>query len=262
MIRFSLFLTLLTSSLGCGSTGPAPLQNLQLVWEDSFDGPAGTLPSSANWNFDLGTDWGNAQLEYDTDRSTNVSLDGNGHLVITARQESYQGRNYTSARITTNNKFETDFGRVEARIKIPTARGIWPAFWMLGADFPETAWPRAGEIDILENFGREPNAVQSAIHGPGYSGGNSVYRKYTLPNGIFSDDFHLFAVEWTADVINFFVDQTLYHTIRKQNVPGEWVFSKKFFILLNLAVGGGPAGPPDGTTFPQVMQVDYVRVYR
>ncbi len=264
MTRHSLlFAATLVSTLGCASTGPQPLDKLKLVFEDTFDGAAGTLPNAASWRFDQGTDWGNGQLEYDTNRPSNVSLNGSGQLAITARQEAFQGRNYTSGRITTKDLVETQYGRIEARIKIPTARGMWPAFWMLGNEFPEMAWPQVGEIDIMENFGREPASIQGALHAPGYFGGNSIYRKYTLPSGTFSDDYHNFAVEWTADRLTYYVDGTLYQSIERTQVPGDaWPFTKPFYLILNLAVGGGPPGPPDGTTFPQVMLVDWVRVYR
>lgn len=263
MNRFRLLLVAtIVSTLSCAATGPEPLDNLTLVWEDTFDGAAGTLPNAANWRFDIGTDWGNGQLEWDTDRPSNASLTGDGKLAITARREDFQGRNYTSARMTTKDLVEMQYGRIEARMKLPTARGIWPAFWMLGNDFPETSWPQVGEIDIMENFGREANAVEGALHGPGYSGGNPIKRRYQLPTGTFSDDFHTFAVEWTADRISWFVDDVLYQSVTINDVPGEWVFRKPFFMILNVAVGGGNPGPPNGTTFPQVMLVDWVRVYR
>lgn len=246
---------------GC-STGPEPLTNLTLVWEDNFDGAAGQLPNPANWQFDVGTDWGNSQLEYDTDRASNASLDGNGHLVITARQESYMGSAYTSARITTEGRHEQEQGRFEARIRIPTSRGMWPAFWMLGANLPEVGWPQAGEIDIMENFGREPSKVMGTLHGPGYSGGNSIGRTYELVGSQFDADFHIFAVEWSSDEINWFVDSTLYFSVKASSPPGAWVFDHPFYLILNLAVGGGPPGPPDASTvFPQTMLVDWVRVY-
>jgi beta-glucanase (GH16 family) len=247
---------------GCGDPTSAGGTNWTLVWEDNFDGPAGQLPSSSNWGFDLGTDWGNAQLEYDTDRAQNASLDGNGHLAIVARQESYQGRSYTSARMTTRGKREQTRGRFEARIKLPqTQAGIWPAFWLLGGD--PTGWPGVGEIDVMENFGRQPSRVQGALHGPGYSGANSIYRAFDLPNGErFDADFHVFAIEWIADQVSWFVDDSLYQVVKKSYVPGDWVFDHPFYLILNLAVGGGPAGPPDGgTSFPQTMLVDWVRAY-
>ena len=264
MPRAALGLTCLLAGLAGCLSGPEPLGDLELAWADEFDGAAGALPSAQNWRFDLGTDWGNAQLEYDTDRPENASLDGQGNLLITARQEAYQGQPYTSARLTTRALREQRYGRFEARIKVPVSRGIWPAFWMLGADFPTVGWPASGEIDIMEHFGREPGSVQGALHGPNYSGGNALYRRYDLPaGGRFDTAFHVFAVEWTPDRINWFVDDSLYQSIKRSYPPGRWVFDKPFFLILNLAVGGGPPGAPDGsTTFPQVMTVDYVRVYR
>jgi beta-glucanase (GH16 family) len=262
-------------SPGCLSE-PQAFSNPVLIWEDEFEGPQGQLPDPANWSFDLGTNWGNNELQCYTGRATNASLDGAGHLVITARQESYSapetrgsaaspcvGNSYTSARLTTEGLRQHREGRFEARIKVPTSTGIWPAFWLLGADVATVGWPTTGEIDILENFGRTPSAVFSALHGPRYSGSNALTRRYDLPAGRFDDDFHTFAVEWTSDRINWFVDSTLYHSIKRSYVPGDWVFDHEFYLLLNLAVGGGPPGPPDGsTTFPQQMLVDWTRVYR
>ena len=256
-------------------TEPKPFAVLDLAWEDNFDGPAGALPNPANWRFHLGTDWGNQELQCYTDRPSNASLDGAGSLVITARAESYSGpasgiagvpctaTGYTSARLTTEGVHAQERGRFEARIKIPTSTGIWPAFWMLGANLPSVGWPKAGEIDILENFGRSPGQVQGAIHGPGYSGPNALFRAYSLPAGErFDAAFHTFAVEWSSDRINWFVDSTLYQSIKTSHVPTEWVFDRPFYLVLNLAVGGGPPGPPNGTVFPQQMVVDWVRVYK
>ena len=234
-----------------------------LAWSDEFDGPAGELPSAANWAFDIGTDWGNAQLEYDTDRPENVSLDGNGNLAITARQESYQGSAYTSGRIKTQGLFEQTFGRFEARIQLPTGQGIWPAFWMLGNDIDAVGWPECGEIDIMEYRGQEPSIVLGTIHGPGYSASAGVSGRYALQGGRFDTDFHVFAIEWTEDGIAWFVDDDRYHFVDRSDPEGRWVFDHPFFILLNVAVGGGFVGSPnESTTFPQTMLVDWVRVYR
>ena len=248
---------------GCGDLTSTSKTTWTLAWEDDFAGPAGQLPSSANWHFDTGTDWGNAQLEFDTDRAQNASLDGAGHLAIVARQESFQGQNFTSARITTEGKHEQTEGRFEARIKFPAGvPGIWPAFWLLGANVRTVGWPNAGEIDIMENFGREPSRIQGALHGPGYSGTQSIYRAFDLPDARFDADFHVLAVEWTGDRVKWFVDDVLYQVVKKSYVPGDWVFDHPFYLILNLAVGGGPAGSPNGaTTFPQTMLVDWVRVY-
>ena len=197
-----LILPLMVAALAAGScSNPSASGDYQLVWEDEFTGAAGTLPNASNWGYDIGTDWGNAQLEYDTNRPENVSLDGNGNLVITARRETYLSREYTSARITTAGKREFTYGRYEARIKAPIGQGIWPAFWLLGADIATVGWPQTGEIDIFEYRGQEPAINHGTLHGPGYSGGGGITRKYTLPSGSFNEDFHTFAIEWEPNRI-------------------------------------------------------------
>lgn len=252
------------AALAAGScTSPTNSGDWKLVWEDDFVGPAGTAPNPANWKYDIGTDWGNAQLEYDTDRLENVALDGSGNLLITARRESYMGRQYTSGRITTAGKREFKYGRYEARIRAPIGQGIWPAFWLLGANITTVSWPQSGEIDIFEYRGQEPSINHGTMHGPGYSGGGGITRKYTLPAGGFNDDFHVFAVEWEPNEVRWYVDDSLYHLVRKGDQRGEWVFDHDFYIILNVAVGGGFVGPVgSGTVFPQQLTVDYVRVFQ
>ncbi len=240
------------------------LSEWRLVWQDEFEGPAGQPPDPSRWRYDIGEDWGNAQLEYDTSRPENVSLDGAGHLAITAREESYQGRDYTSARINTSALFEQARGRFEARIRLPVGRGIWPAFWLLGADFDTVGWPACGEIDVMEYRGQEPSVVHGSLHGPGYFGGGAVSRRFDLPGEGFDVGFHVFAIEWEAERISWMVDGTRYQTVTPSDLPtgGRWVFDHPFFIILNVAVGGNFVGPPDGSTvFPQTMLVDWVRVY-
>jgi beta-glucanase (GH16 family) len=167
MLRRSITLAAIAVALfGCSTE---PETEWSLVWSDEFDGAAGTLPDAANWRFDVGTGWGNAQLEFDTDRASNASMDGSGHLAITARQESFNGSAYTSARITTQGKREFQYGRVTARIKLPVGQGIWPAFWLLGSQHHEVGWPQSGEIDVMEYRGQEPRVVLGSVHGPGYS---------------------------------------------------------------------------------------------
>lgn len=254
------------AALACGSgdaNGPDP--DWMLVWSDEFEGPALQSPDPANWTYDIGTGengWGNNQLEWNSDRPENVSLDGDGNLAITARRESFQGQAYTSARIKTKDRFEQRYGRFEARIRVPAGQGIWPAFWMLGADIDEVGWPRSGEIDIMEFRGQEVNVVHGSIHGPGHFGGNAYSRRYVLPQGRLDTDFHVYAVEWEPDEIRWYLDGQLYHVARRGEVPGEWVYDDEFFMILNVAVGGnfvGPVGP--GLTFPRTMLVDWVRVY-
>jgi beta-glucanase (GH16 family) len=241
-----------------------PERSWDLVWSDEFTGAAGTSPNAANWAFDIGaTGWGNQELQFYTNRPSNVSLDGKGNLVITARQESYFGAPFTSARVKTQGKFTQAYGRFEARMKTVTGPGLWPAFWMLGANIDTKPWPQCGEIDIMEQRGQEPNANNATIHGPGYSGGNAITKKYTLTNGRFDTEFHIYAVEWGTDYLDFFVDDFLYKRITPKDVPGEWVYNQPFFIIMNVAVGGTYVGfPTTGTPFPQSLTVDYVKVYK
>jgi len=242
-----------------------------LVWSDEFNGANGSGPDPAKWVVETGGGgWGNEELEYYTGRSQNVQQ-RDGNLFITAQQEKYTGpdgvtRRYTSARLKTLGKFAQAFGRFEARIKIPRGQGIWPAFWMLGDDIEKAGWPASGEIDIMENIGKEPAMVHGTVHGPGYSGEHGIGVPYSLPAGQpFADDFHLFAVEWEPKVIRFYVDDHHYKTVTPSDLPSgsKWVYDHPFFLLLNVAVGGNWPGPPDGSSvFPQTMVVDYVRVYR
>ncbi len=235
------------------------------VWADEFDGPSGMIPNPTRWGFDVGTDWGNAQLEYDTDRAVNASLDGTGNLVLTARRESYNGKAYTSARITTRGLFSTTHGRIEARMRMPVGKGLWPAFWLLGDDIGTVGWPGCGEIDVMEYRGQEPNIVHGSLHGPGYSGGSAITKSFTRTGAGFDRDFHVFAIEWEPQRITYLVDDQPYQVVTPASLPSgaRWVFEHPFHVILNLAVGGNYVGSPDGsTTFPQTLVVDYVRVYR
>ena len=246
----------------------------KLVWQDEFDGPVGTLPDSTQWGYDLGGNgWGNKEHQYYTDRPENAAMDGQGALVITARKTDPASSSdlfcwngacqYTSARLLTKSKFEFTYGRVEARIKIASGQGLWSAFWALGANFYQTSWPNCGEIDILENVGKEPSTVHGTVHGPGYSGANGIGGPYTLSSGHFADDFHVYAIEWEPQEIRWSVDGQQYFSVSPNRVSGKWVFDHPFFIIMNLAVGGLWPGYPDATTvFPQTMKVDYVRVFQ
>ncbi|HUE20401.1 MAG TPA: glycoside hydrolase family 16 protein [Bryobacteraceae bacterium] len=238
-------------------------QDRQLVWNDEFDGAPGSPPDPAKWVYDRGGGgWGNHELEVYTDNRGNSYLDGKGHLVIQALQPT-PGK-FTSARLKTLGNFAFEYGRAEARIRIPYGQGIWPAFWMLGADIQRNPWPACGEIDIMENIGREPDTVHGTVHGPGYSGGNGISKPFQLAAGRFADDYHIYAVEWTPERIDFQVDDHRYHTLTPASLPAgaKWVYDHPFFLLLNVAVGGAWPGNPDKTSvFPQSMLVDYVRVY-
>ena len=234
-----------------------------LVMEDNFD--INGAPDSNIWDYNIGTGsngWGNNELQYYTDRSENVIVE-DGVLKIIARQESYMGSGYTSARLLTSGKFEQTYGRFEARIQLPWGQGIWPAFWLLGEDAGGTqSWPQIGEIDIMENRGQEPTLINGTVHGPEYSGGESITKSYELENDRFDTGFHIFGVEWGENYINFYVDDVLYNQIKPTDVTGDWVFNHPFYIIINVAVGGGYVGSPnDATLFPQEMLVDYVRVY-
>jgi beta-glucanase (GH16 family) len=174
------------------------------------------------------------------------------------------GKMYTSARLKTEGLFTQALGRFEIRARIPRGQGIWPAFWMLGADIGTVSWPGCGEIDIMENVGKEPAVNHGSLHGPGYSGGNPLTGQYKLPSGALADAFHLYAVEWEEGVIRFYVDDNLYETRHASDVPSgaRWVYDHPFFMILNIAIGGAFPGAPDATTqLPQTMTVDYVRVY-
>jgi len=254
-----------------GATLQPPPASYTLSWSDEFSGPDRSSPDSSKWAYDIGGNgWGNDELEYYTDRAQNVQLKG-GNLVINAQKETYTGadgvtRNYTSARLKTQALFSQAYGRFEARIKIPAGQGMWPAFWMLGNNIGSAGWPKCGEIDIMENIGKEPGTVHGSMHGPNTAGPTSdLTAAFRLPAGQnFANDFHIYAVEWEPDTVRFYVDSNLYATFNSSQWPagGTWVFDHPFFIILNVAVGGSWPGSPDTTTvFPQQMLVDYVRVY-
>jgi len=260
--------------MGCGAQARAPVsmeRKWTLAWSDEFGGTDGSGVDPTKWVLEVGGGgWGNQELEYYTNRSQNAYLQ-DGKLVIRAQREKYKGkdgvtRDYTSARLKTQGKFSQTYGRFEAGMKIPYGQGLWPAFWMLGDDIDRVDWPACGEIDIMENIGKEPSIVHGTIHGPGYSGSAGIGDLYALPVGKrFADDSHIFAVEWEPNAIRFYVDGDLYTTRTRSDLPRgqKWVFDHPFFLLMNVAVGGGWPGSPDASTvFPQAMLVDYVRVYR
>lgn len=240
-----------------------PATNWRLVWSDEFNGPRSAAPDPAKWTYDLGGGgWGNRELEIYTKDPQNVFQDGDGHLVIRALKTGTGG--FTSARIKTQGKFTILYGKIEARMKIPHGQGMWPAFWMLGENIDNVGWPKCGEIDVVENIGKEPSIVHGTVHGPGYSGKNGISSQYRLPNGQpLSDDFHIYAVEWSPESVRFFLDGHTYATVTPASLPKGtlWVYDHPFFLLLNLAVGGAwPGNPDESTEFPQELLVDWVRV--
>ena len=248
-----------------------------LAWSDEFDGAAGSRVDPAKWGHDLGDGcgngicgWGNNEKEYYTDATENVSLDGQGHLQIVARQAPagltcyYGACRYTSGKLTTRGKMNAAPGRVEARLKLPAGQGLWPAFWMLGSGFPSVSWPACGELDIMENKGSTPSATSSAIHGPGYSGNTPFAHLNQLPGGALSSDFHTYAVEWDGESVRFSVDSAVHYSVARTDLLqyGSSVIGQPYFVILNLAVGGQFDGDPGSNAiFPATMLVDWVRVY-
>ncbi|MFA0963651.1 carbohydrate-binding protein [Roseivirga sp. BDSF3-8] len=230
-------------------------QNWQLVWEDNFSGSI-----SPDWVFETGTGsngWGNNELQYY--RRANASVE-NGNLVITARRENYGGRNYTSARMKTQGRKSWRYGRIEARIAMPSFTGVWPAFWMLGDNISSVGWPACGEIDIMEHVNTE-QATHGTIHWQDNNGNYASYGGYT---GASVTNYHTYAIEWNASSIRWFLDGVQYHEVNIENgVNGTSEFHNKFFIILNMAIGGNwPGFSVDNNAFPAKMYVDYVRVYQ
>ncbi|MFF4909992.1 family 16 glycosylhydrolase [Streptomyces sp. NPDC001260] len=269
---------LTTAALACAilfnTSGPATNRAnaaAAQTWSEDFNGASGSAPDSSKWTLETGGGGnGNHELQYYTNSTYNAALDGNGNLVITARENTDPGLQcwygtcrYTSARLNTARTFTQKYGHFESRIKVPRGQGVWPAFWMLGDDLGSAGWPNSGEIDIMENVGNEPGTVHGTIHGPGYSGSGGIGAAYPLPNGkSFADDFHVFAVDWSPTAITWSVDGQAYETRTPSDVGGnKWVYDHPLFIILNFAVGGDWPGSPDAnTSFPQTMTVDYVHV--
>ena len=256
---------LMASMVATGLVVAAPgAAQAAVVWNEDFNGASGQGVDTSKWNFDTGGGgFGNSELEYYNSGTSNVHQDGQGHLVIEARRESgghscwYGTCQWTSGRIQTAGKFTQLYGHIEARIQVPKGNGLWPAFWMLGG----SNWPTDGEIDIMENVGRDPNTVYGTIHGPGYSGGNGVggTRNIGQPLG---NAFHTFAIDWSPNLIVWTIDGSEYFRATPASVRGNrWVYDHPFFIILNLAVGGSFPGSPDGST-PSVnrMLIDYIHV--
>lgn len=229
-------------------------QFTEIFWSDEFDGDA---LDTTIWNYETGNGtngWGNGELQYYTE--DNVSVE-DGSLIITARREAESGFDFTSARITTMDKFEVTYGRVEARAKMPQGGGTWPAIWMLGADFDVVGWPATGEIDIMEFVGNKPNEVSSALHFPGNSGGNAIFEATDIQNA--ATEWHTYAVEWTADEITFLVDNEVNFTFTNES---SLPFNKDFFLIMNVAMGGALGGNIPAEFSEASMEVDYIRVYK
>jgi beta-glucanase (GH16 family) len=248
----------------------------RLVWNDEFSGPAGQLPNPKHWTPEIGDGtaqgipgWGNNELEYYTGNAENASTDGRGHLAINLRKADgslscwYGPCQYTSARLISQYKAEAGHGRIEARVKVPAGAGLWPAFWALGSNIGQVGWPTCGEIDMMEFVGKNPTQVSGTLHGPGYSGGGGISKTYDLGTPV-SDAYHIFALEWQADRLDWSIDGVVFHSVTRADLAGkQWVFDKPFFIIMNLAVGGNLGGPVgDDVTFPKSLLIDYVRVFQ
>ncbi|GAB3701636.1 hypothetical protein GCM10027592_30030 [Spirosoma flavus] len=238
----------------------------KLVWSDEFDKPG--LPDSTKWDYEVGGNgWGNNELQYYTRRRSENARVENGKLIIEARKETYEGKNYTSARLLTRGKMAWQQGRIEAYAKLPSGRGTWPAVWMLGNNIKTAGWPLAGEIDIMEHVGFDEGVIHGTIHTESYNHAKKTQKGKQINVPDATQAYHLYAIEWTADKIDFFVDNQKYNTVEKSvlgsNVA-EWPFEQKFYLLLNVAVGGNWGGQKgvDESIWPRRMEVDYVRVYQ
>jgi beta-glucanase (GH16 family) len=249
---------------------PGEFSSYSLAWSEEFNGPAGAPANPRTWRPETGGHgWGNQELQYYAASTANAALDGAGNLALTVRRPDprlarlrHDGRQYTSARLTSKNLMSFRYGLVQARIKLPRGRGIWPAFWMLGGNIDETGWPQCGEIDVMENFGTSPATVHGTAHGPGYSGDSGITASLDARSPL-GDDFHLYSVCWEPGRIRWYADQALYHTVTQADTQGNpWVFDHDFYLIINIAVGGHLSVPPDrSTTFPQAMLIDYIRIY-
>jgi beta-glucanase (GH16 family) len=251
-----------------------PPRGYTLVWSEEFNLPPGQPPDPAVWTHETGASgYGNGELQ------NYVSDDDHAHIVADPQATDKRAlrilatsddkRHYESARLITARKVSCQYGYVEARIRLPAGQGIWPAFWMLGTDIfdPSVGWPRCGEVDIMENIGKDEwlGKNRSSLHGPGYSGGNSLHGDFDLPAGqAFKDRYHVFGMLWTKEAITFSFDGKAFSTQKPSDVAGKtWAFDHPFFFIANVAVGGGWPGSPDATTqFPQEMRIDYIRLYQ
>jgi beta-glucanase (GH16 family) len=242
---------------------PPPATQYQQVWGDEFNYTG--LPDSTKWNYDVGGNgWGNNELEFYTEKRSENARVENGNLVIEARKESWQGLNYTSARLLTKNKGDWQYGKIEVRARLPRGRGTWPAIWMLGSTTP-LKWPDDGEIDIMEHVGFDQGVIHGTIHCKKYNWVSGTQKTATITVPDCSDSFHVYTVEWDNNVISLFVDSTRYFTFSNEGSGYDaWPFGNKMFLILNIAVGGNWGGQQgvDNTIWPQKMEIDYVRVWQ
>ncbi len=243
--------------------------NKKPAWSDEFDNVG--APDSTKWNFDLGDGcpnacgWGNNEAQYYTQDAKNVRVE-NGNLVIEALQDSLGGKAYTSTRIVSKFKGDWRYGRIEVKAKLPRGKGTWPAIWMLSTDWKYGGWPASGEIDIMEHVGYDPGVIHGTVHTESYNHGIGTQKEGKITVEDAMDAFHVYAVDWTKDKMDFFVDDKLYHTVTRD--PNEdfkgWPFDQRFHLIMNIAAGGNWGGKEgiDDSIWPQRMEIDYVRVYQ
>lgn len=260
-----LLLAILTASLlSCNNQ-----QDRKLVWSDEFEKDG--APDATKWNFDIGDGcpdncgWGNNELQYYTRDSRNVRIE-NGHLIIEARQDSLGGKAFTSTKIVSREKGDWLYGRFEVRAKLPHGKGTWPAIWMLPTDWKYGGWPASGEIDIMEHVGYDPGVIHGTIHTEAYNHIRQTQKEGKITIDDAQDNFHVYTVDWFEDKMDFYVDDKLYHTVKrdaKDDYKG-WPFDQRFYLIMNIAVGGnwGGAQGVDPAIWPQRMEIDYVRVYQ
>ncbi|MBL7862464.1 MAG: glycoside hydrolase family 16 protein [Cyclobacteriaceae bacterium] len=239
------------------------------VWFDEFDYSGS--PDSTKWNYDLGDGcpnvcgWGNNEAQFYTQDLKNVRVE-NGNLIIEAHQDSLGGKAYTSTRIVSKHKGDWLYGRIEVKAKLPRGKGTWPAIWMLSTDWKYGGWPESGEIDIMEHVGYDPGVIHGTIHTEAYNHVKGTQKEGKVTVADCMDEFHVYAIDWTKDKIDFFIDEKLYHTVNrdpKDDFKG-WPFDQPFHLIMNIAVGGNWGGKEgiDPAIWPQRMEVDYVRVYQ
>lgn len=256
----------LLACTACKNKVPQTVGERNLVWNDEFDYQG--LPDSTKWSYDTRGNaygWGNHELQFYTDhRSENASV-SDGTLKITARKEKWEDHDYTSARLVSKGKGDWLYGRFEISAKLPEGLGTWPAIWMLPSDSEYGGWPASGEIDIMEHVGYDQNKIHATVHTDAYNHriGTQRGKQIVIPTA--STEFHVYAIEWTPEKIDFYVDDQLYNTFENENKTfAEWPFDKRHHMILNLAFGGdwgGSQGVND-SIMPVSMEVDYVRIYQ
>jgi beta-glucanase (GH16 family) len=248
-------------------TASAPVKGMKLIWSDEFN--VNGLPDSARWSYDVGGHgWGNGEKQFYLAKSPENSFVRDGKLHLVALKKDYENLHYTSAKLTTYQKIVLQYGRIEVMAKLPAGKGTWPAIWMLPVSLIEKSenWPLCGEIDIMEHVGKNPNSVHVSLHSQLYNHikGTQVTHFEKLDD-VFNS-FHKYAIDWTEQYIKFYIDDKLFYASYKGEdgrvaTNEGWPFDKPYFLILNLAIGGGWGGEIDNAIFPCEMQVDYVRVY-